>query len=280
MTIKASSPAYAGTGAKVPESLPTSLETGVSGFTSSVSVSAASNPPNSGYSTDPTPAAANSNDNAANQTMVLNALAQQLAAAQQAQGAQANGAQANGAQANGAQANGALIAAQLLQQLSTPEGRANFQQMQVKILPDGRIIPNPRMGVAHIYLKDIVSRSPANLPDLDGRLWNEFYLRLSPISRQIKKTLYSFVAYGILSIVLCAIIPFVLHPLAIGGATVFTFACFFCIVFVSKKKWKAVNEEVKEICVEYGPKFELKGHLLEYYDSMGLIVVTRKEDAV
>lgn len=261
MTIKASSSAFVGSGSALAEPLPSaSLEIRTNEFTPP-SVPASLNRPNAGYSADAT--AANNNGNASNHTVALNGLAQQLAFAQQ-----------------GTQASGAFIAAQLLQQISTPEGRANLQQMGIKITPDGRIIPNARVGVAHIYLKNIDSMSPTNLPDLDGRLWSDFSQRLLPIRRQIKKILYSFVAYGILSTVLCAVTTFVLHPFAIGGVMAFTFACFLCIAFVSKKKWMVMNEEVKEICMEYGPKFDLKGHSLEYYDSIGMIVVSRKEDAV
>jgi hypothetical protein len=168
----------------------------------------------------------------------------------------------------------------MLELLSTPEGRAQLQQMQV-ITSDGRVIPNPRLGVAHVYLRDISPRLPVNLPDLDGNLWSEFAQRLAPISLQIKKTIYCIMAFGVVVAILCAVTSFILHPFAVTGVVAGTALFSFCFVFFSGRyRWKAINEEVKEIVQEFGPKFQLKGHQLEHFDKMGMIVISRVENPV
>lgn len=213
--------------------------------------------------------AAGTYNNAVNQNSVHPAFIQQIIAAQQGQSSQPTGTDNNNVN------NINLFAAQMLQQLASPEGRAQFQQIQIKMTEDGRIIPAASKDVVHVYLKDIGPRPPLNLEGIDGNLWSEFSLRMAPIAGQIKKAMYLFMAYGVLSAVLCGITPFVISPFAITGVMMFMGVCFFCAVFVSRKKWKVRNEEVKSICEEFKPRFEMAGYSLEYFHTMGMIVICR-----
>lgn len=177
-----------------------------------------------------------------------------------------------------------VFAAQMLQQFSTPEGRAQLQQMQqmqVRITQDGRIIPNPSKDCVLVYIKNVVPRPPTNLEHIDGVLWNDFSLRLAPITRQIKLTMFMLMAYGVLSAILCAVtVRFAESPFAIPGVMVGISICFFCFVCIVGKKWKKMNEQVKGIVTEFAPKFQIKGYGLEYFDTVGLLVVTRVPSSV
>jgi hypothetical protein len=200
----------------------------------------------------------------------LKQFAQQMAAAQQAHGNST-------ATTNNVDLN--LFAAQMLQQFSTSEGQAQLRQMQVRITEDGRVISPPSTTCVHVYVKNVTPRPPANLENIDGVLWNEFSLRLAPMTRQIKLTSFMMMAYGVLSAILCAVTVLVISPFAITGVMVGLSLCFFCLVYLAKNKWRKMNEEVKEIIAEFQPKFQIEGCGLEYFD-MGLVVITRVPSSV
>lgn len=100
------------------------------------------------------------------------------------------------------------------------------------------------------------------------------------ITSQIKKTVYMFLAFGALSAVLCVVTSFVISPFATTGVVMFMGICFFFFVFARRKKWKMTNEEVKSICEEFKPKFQMKGYSLDYFDTVGMFVVCRVENSV
>eukprot|EP00956_Cyclotella_meneghiniana_P006490 scaffold8511_cov71-Cyclotella_meneghiniana.AAC.2 len=174
---------------------------------------------------------------------------------------------------------------QMRQHLSFPEGSTQMQQWQqqqqqvqvhLNMTADGRIIPPAGDGIAHIYPRSVSPCPPTNLPNLDGNTWSEFQQRISPISIQIKRALCCFLAYGIITSVLTAVSVFILpHPAFTPLAAVFSFVFFMFIIYVSKGRWNKMNKEMKDICAEFDPKFQMKGHKLEYFENIGLIVLSR-----
>jgi hypothetical protein len=94
-------------------------------------------------------------------------------------------------------------------------------------------------------------------------------------------TLFMLKAYGVSSAIFCAVtVRFAEGPFAITGVMAGLGICFFCFVCIVGKKWKKMNEEVKEIITEFAPKFQIKGYRLEYFDTVGLLVITRVPSSV